>query len=710
MKLRPEEITSILKDRIEHYDVETDLAEVGTVLQVGDGIARAYGLENAVALEMLEFEHGVVGLAFNLEEDDVGTALFGEWQHVKEGEPVRRTGKVASVPVGEALLGRVVDPLGNPLDGGGPIETSETRLLEFKAPGVVARQPVKEPLLTGIKAIDAMTNVGRGQRELIIGDRQTGKTTIGLDTILNQMDTDVKCIYVAIGQKASTVAQVYELFRDRGAMEYTTIVSAAAQEAAPIKWMAPFAGCAMGEYFLYNGGHALVIYDDLSKHADAYRQLSLLLRRPPGREAFPGDVFYLHSRLLERACKLSDENGGGSLTALPIVETQAGDVAAYIPTNVISITDGQIYLESDLFFSGVRPAINVGISVSRVGSSAQTKAMKKVAGRLRLDLSQYRELEAFAQFGSDLDEATRNALARGERMVALLNQPQYQPVPTEEQVAVLYAGVNGFLDDIPVTDVPRFTEELVEHLRAEGTVLKEIRESGDLPDELAAKLDAEIKKVLQSFHVEEADSLVGYDGHCPGHQAAGQIGPEHSEDHARAGARRRGEAEARADAHRGHAAVRGPHARADGRNRSRELIGSRAAALAEARAGADGGDRSAHGRPRACGRVQLADPPPRHRFGALAPCRGQAGPLGGRRAAGSRLASLQAFRAGRRVHRVQRPAPLRRRAGDRAQGGRALHGGRGRPGCPRLQPLRIGPGPEGDRAGHPAPVRGPARD
>jgi F-type H+-transporting ATPase subunit alpha len=509
VKLRPDEITSILKERIEHYDVETDLAEVGTVLQVGDGIARIYGLENAVAQEMLELEHGVVGLAFNLEEDDVGAALFGEWQHVKEGEPVRRTGKVASVPVGDALLGRVVDPLGNPLDGGGPIETSESRPLEFKAPGVVARQPVKEPLLTGIKAIDAMTNVGRGQRELIIGDRQTGKTTIGLDTILNQKDTDVKCIYVAIGQKASTVAQVYELFRDRGAMEYTTIVSAAAQEAAPIKWMAPFAGCAMGEYFLYNGGHALVIYDDLSKHADAYRQLSLLLRRPPGREAFPGDVFYLHSRLLERACKLSDANGGGSLTALPIVETQAGDVAAYIPTNVISITDGQIYLESDLFFSGVRPAINVGISVSRVGSSAQTKAMKKVAGRLRLDLSQYRELEAFAQFGSDLDEATRNALARGERMVALLNQPQYQPVPTEEQVAVLYAGVNGFLDDIPVTDVPRFAQELIEHLRAESTVLKEIQESGDLPDELAAKLDAEIEKVQQSFHVEEADSLVG---------------------------------------------------------------------------------------------------------------------------------------------------------------------------------------------------------
>jgi F-type H+-transporting ATPase subunit alpha len=508
VKLRPEEITSILKDRIEHYDVETDLAEVGTVLQVGDGIARIYGLENAVALEMLELEHGVVGLAFNLEEDDVGAALFGEWEHVKEGEPARRTGRVASVPVGEALLGRVVDPLGNPLDGDGPLETSETRPLEFKAPGVVARQPVKEPLQTGIKAIDAMTNIGRGQRELIIGDRQTGKTAICIDTILNQKDTDVVCIYVAVGQKASTVAQVYELLRDRGAMEYTTIVSAAAQEAAPIKWMAPFAGCAMGEYFLYKGGHALVIYDDLSKHADSYRQLSLLLRRPPGREAFPGDVFYLHSRLLERACKLSDENGGGSLTALPIVETQAGDVAAYIPTNVISITDGQIYLESDLFFSGVRPAINVGISVSRVGSSAQTKAMKKVAGRLRLDLSQYRELEAFAQFGSELDEATQQALARGERMVAVLNQPQYEPWPMEDQVAVLYAGVNGYLDQIPVNQVPRFAEELREHLRAEGSILKEIGESGDLTDETAKKLDEEIQRLLKGFHVEEEASLV----------------------------------------------------------------------------------------------------------------------------------------------------------------------------------------------------------
>jgi F-type H+/Na+-transporting ATPase subunit alpha len=508
VKLRPEEIASILKERIEQYDVETDLAEVGTVLQVGDGIARIYGLENCVAQEMLELEHNVVGLAFNLEEDDVGAALFGEWQAVKEGEPARRTGTVASVPVGEALLGRVVDPLGNPLDGSGPIDTSETRPLEFKAPGVVARQPVKEPLQTGIKAIDSMTNVGRGQRELIIGDRQTGKTAILIDTILNQKDTDVVCIYVAIGQKASTVAQVYEKLRDEGAMEYTTIVSAAAQEAAPIKWMAPFAGCAMGEYFLYKGQHAVVMYDDLSKHADAYRQLSLLLRRPPGREAFPGDVFYLHSRLLERACKLSDENGGGSLTALPIIETQAGDVAAYIPTNVISITDGQIYLESDLFFSGVRPAVNVGISVSRVGSSAQTKAMKRVAGRLRLDLSQYRELEAFAQFGSELDQATQQALARGERMVAALNQPQYDPWPMEEQVLALYAGVNGYLDPVPVAQVPRFQDELREYMRSEGAILKEIRETGDLPDETAAKLDGELKKFQRNFNVEEEKALV----------------------------------------------------------------------------------------------------------------------------------------------------------------------------------------------------------
>ena len=509
MKLRPEEITSILKQRIQEYDVETDLAEVGTVLEVGDGIARVYGLENCLALELIEFEHGVTGIALNLEEDNVGAALLGEWQHVKEGEPVRRTGRVASVPVGEALVGRIVNPLGEPLDGGGPIETSERRPLEFKAPGVVERQPVKDPLQTGIKAIDAMTNVGRGQRELIIGDRSTGKTAILVDTILNQRGQDVICVYIAIGQKASTVAQVYERLKDAGAMDYTIIVMASAAEAAPIKWMAPFAGCAMGEYFLYKGGHALCMYDDLSKHADAYRQMSLLLRRPPGREAYPGDVFYLHSRLLERAVKLSDELGGGSLTALPVIETQAGDIAAYIPTNVISITDGQIFLEADLFFSGVRPAVNVGRSVSRVGATAQTKAMKKVAGRLRLELSQYRELEAFAQFGSELDAATQATLARGERMVATLNQPQYAPWPVEEQVVAIYAGINGHLDEIPVSEVPRFHDELREQMRTEETILEEIRETNDLSEELTERLEAELERFKGSFHVKDAEPVAG---------------------------------------------------------------------------------------------------------------------------------------------------------------------------------------------------------
>ncbi len=509
MKLRPEEITSILKDRIQQFDVETDLSEVGTVLQVGDGIARVHGLENCVALERLELEHGVTGIAFNLEEDNVGVALFGEWQHVKEGEPVRRTGEVMSVPVGPGLLGRVVDPLGNPLDGLGPIEAEERRPLEFKAPGVIQRQPVKEPMYTGLKAIDSMTAIGRGQRELIIGDRSTGKTAVAIDTILNQRGGDLMCVYVAVGQKGSTVAQVVERLRDAGAMEYTVVVSAPAQEAAPIKWMAPFAGCAMGEYFLYKGEHALCIYDDLSKHADAYRQLSLLLRRPPGREAFPGDVFYLHSRLLERACKLSDALGGGSLTALPIIETQAGDIAAYIPTNVISITDGQIFLESSLFFSGVRPAINVGTSVSRVGGNAQTKAMRKVAGRLRLDLAQYRELEAFSQFGSELDAATQSALGRGERMVATLNQPQYQPWAAEEQVVAIYAGINGWLDKIPVGQVPRFHDELREHLRTEGTVLQAIRESGDISEETEQKLTKELEHFQGGFDVREEKGLAG---------------------------------------------------------------------------------------------------------------------------------------------------------------------------------------------------------
>jgi F-type H+/Na+-transporting ATPase subunit alpha len=502
VKLRPEEITSILKQRIEQYDVQTDLSEVGTVLQVGDGIARVHGLDNCVALEMLDFDHGVTGFAFNLEEDNVGAALVGEWEQIAEGQPVRRTGNVASVPVGEALLGRVVDPLGNPLDGLGPIDTSERRPLEFKAPGVVDRQPVKEPVQTGIKAIDSMIPIGRGQRELIIGDRGTGKTALVVDTILNQRGGDLICIYVAIGQKSSTVAQVVERLRDEGALEYTIIVSAAAHEAAPIKWMAPYSGTAMGEHFLFQGKHAACFYDDLSKHADAYRQLSLLLRRPPGREAFPGDVFYLHSRLLERSCKLNDELGGGSLTGIPIVETQAGDVAAYIPTNVISITDGQIFLESDLFYSGIRPAINVGISVSRVGGSARTKAMNKVAGRLRLDLSQYRELEAFAQFGSELDEATRATLNRGEKLVATLNQPQYQPWPVEEQVVGIYAGVNGYLDDIPTTEVVRFQEEFREYLRSSGDVYEQIRKTGELSDELEETLKAELEKFKQGFNVE----------------------------------------------------------------------------------------------------------------------------------------------------------------------------------------------------------------
>jgi F-type H+/Na+-transporting ATPase subunit alpha len=499
VKIRPEEITSILKQRIEEYDVETDLAEVGTVLQVGDGLARVYGLENCLAMEMLELEHGVTGIAFNLEEDNVGSPLFGDWDKISEGDSVKRTGKVVSVPVGDELVGRIVNPLGQPLDGLGPIKTTETRPLEFKAPGVVKRQPVKEPLQTGIKAIDSMIPIGRGQRELIIGDRSTGKTAILVDTILNQKGQDVICVYVAIGQKASTVAQVYERLKDAGAMDYTIIVSASAVEAAPIKWMAPFAGAAMAEHFLYSGRHALCIYDDLSKHADAYRQMSLLLRRPPGREAFPGDVFYLHSRLLERACKLSDDLGGGSLTALPVIETQAGDVSAYIPTNVISITDGQIFLESGLFYSGVRPAINVGISVSRVGGNAQTKAMKKVAGRLRLDLAQYRELEAFSQFGSELDPQTQRTLARGERMVATLNQPQYQPWPMEEQVVAIFAAINGYLDGIDVADVPRFQNELREHLRSEDLLYGEIREKRDLPDDLADKLRAELDRFKDMF-------------------------------------------------------------------------------------------------------------------------------------------------------------------------------------------------------------------
>ena len=500
MKLRPEEITSILKDRIQQFDVETDLSEVGSVLQVGDGIARIHGLESCVALERLELEHGVTGIAFNLEEDNVGAALFGEWQHVKEGEPVRRTGEVMSVPVGPGLLGRVVDPLGNPLDGLGPIEAAERRPLEFKAPGVIQRQPVKEPMYTGLKAIDSMTAIGRGQRELIIGDRSTGKTAVAIDTILNQRGGDLICIYVAVGQKGSTVAQVVERLRDAGAMEYTIVISAPAQEAAPIKWMAPFAGCAMGEYFLYSGQHALCIYDDLSKHADAYRQLSLLLRRPPGREAFPGDVFYLHSRLLERAAKMKKELGGGSLTALPIIETQAGDLSAYIPTNVISITDGQIFLESDLFHQGVRPAINVGNSVSRVGGSAQVKAMRQVAGSLRLDLAQYRELAAFAQFGSDLDKATLNQLNRGRRLVEVLKQPQYQPLSVEKQVVIIYAATNGYLDAVDVEHVRAYETGLFQFLDTRrAQLLASLSEKKQIDDQIKTDLNQSLKEFGDSF-------------------------------------------------------------------------------------------------------------------------------------------------------------------------------------------------------------------
>ena len=586
MKLRPEEITSILKQRIEQYDVETDLSEVGTVLQVGDGIARVYGLENCVALERLEFEHGVTGIAFNLEEDNVGVALFGEWQHVKEGEPVRRTGEVMSVPVGDGLLGRVVDPLGNPLDGQGAIEGGERRPLEFKAPGVIQRQPVNEPLQTGLKAIDSMIPIGRGQRELIIGDRGTGKTAIGVDTIINQRGGDVICIYVAVGQKASTVAQVVERLRDVGAMDYTIIVSAPAQEAAPIKWMAPFAGAAMGEYFLFNGKHALVIYDDLTKHADAYRQLSLLLRRPPGREAFPGDVFYLHSRLLERACKLSDELGGGSLTALPVIETQAGDIAAYIPTNVISITDGQIFLESSLFYSGIRPAINVGTSVSRVGGNAQTKAMKKVAGRLRLDLAQYRELEAFAQFGSELDAATQQSLARGERMVATLNQPQYQPWPDggagrrdlRGHQRLPRRGARRAGAALP-GGAPRDAARGGRGLRDDPRERRPLRRD----DREARRRAEEVRRRLQRRGGEGPRRLSH--GDRPGLQATDPLGPQHAQDHAGDGARRGGEAAPRPGADRGDAAVRRHDARADrGRGARRRLRLRPAAAPAAARA------------------------------------------------------------------------------------------------------------------------------
>ena len=500
MALKPEEVSSVIAQEIGKYESRLEMESVGTVLQVGDGIARVWGLEDAMMSELVTFPGDIMGLILNLEEDNVGCAIFGSDRLIKEGDTVRRTGRVASVPVGDALVGRVVNPIGEPLDGAGPIVTDKFRPLEGRAPSVIERQPVKEPVQTGLKAIDSMIPIGRGQRELIIGDRQTGKTAIAIDTIINQKDTDVFCIYVAIGQKSSTVAQVVEILRKHGAMDYTTVVVASATDPAPLQFIAPYAGVTIGEEFLYNKRHVVCIYDDLSKHATAYRQLALLLRRPPGREAFPGDVFYLHSRLLERAAKLSDELGGGSLTALPIIETQAGDVTAYIPTNVISITDGQIYLEGDLFYSGVRPAINVGISVSRVGGNAQTKAMKKVAGSLRLDLAQYRELAAFAQFGSDLDDATLRQLTRGERMVELLKQGQYVPMAVEDQVLVIWAGSNGYLDKLPVAAVHKYEIELLAFMHKEyPDTVHAIKTHGQMTDQVNAKMKEACEKFAQTF-------------------------------------------------------------------------------------------------------------------------------------------------------------------------------------------------------------------
>jgi F-type H+/Na+-transporting ATPase subunit alpha len=500
MQIKPDEITSILKSRIEGLDAGgAELTEVGTVLSVADGIARIHGLENCMAFEMLELPHDVTGLALNLESDNVGAVLFGDWQRIVEGDTVKRTNQLLEIPVGDELLGRIVDPLGRPLDGKGEVSTSQTRPAEFKAPGVVQRQPVKEPMQTGLKAIDSMIPIGRGQRELIIGDRQTGKTAIAIDTIINNKDSDLICVYVAIGQRMATVVQLAETLTEAGAMERTIIVAAPADEAAPIKFMAPYAGCAMAEHFLYNGQHALCIYDDLTKHAYAYRQMSLLLRRPPGREAYPGDVFYLHSRLLERAVKLNDDLGGGSLTALPVIETQAGDVSAYIPTNVISITDGQIFLEAKLFFSGVRPAINVGISVSRVGGNAQVTPMRKVAGRLKLELSQYRDLEAFAQFGSDLDPDTQRTLARGERLVSTLNQRERSPLAVEDQVTHVFAATNGFVDRIRTERVPEFLAQLTERMHSEhDELLGRVRE-GDWSDETQEALRNAVAEFADDF-------------------------------------------------------------------------------------------------------------------------------------------------------------------------------------------------------------------
>ncbi len=504
MEIRAEEISQVIKEQIKGFDKKVELSETGVVLSVGDGIARVYGLTDVMVLELVEFPGGVLGLAMNLEEDSVGVALMGEDIHIKEGDIVKRTKRIAEIPVGTGVLGRVMDTTGEPLDGKGPVESSESRRIEMVAPGVIARKSVHEPMMTGLKAIDAMTPVGRGQRELIIGDRQIGKTAVAIDAILSQKNTDVYCIYVACGQKKSSVAQVAAVLEKYGAMEYTTIISACASEPASLQFLAPYAGCAIGEYFRDNGQHALIIYDDLSKQAAAYRQVSLLMRRPPGREAYPGDIFYNHSRLLERAAKLNDELGAGSLTALPIIETQAGDVSAYIPTNVISITDGQIYLEPDLFFAGVRPAINVGLSVSRVGGAAQAKAMKQVAGNLRLDLAQFRELESFAAFGSDVDEATRKQLTRGERLVEILKQPQYQPLPLEKQVVIIYAGTKGYLDKYEVDVLAKYEAGLYPFIEDKyPDILSGLAEKKELTDDL----DAQLQKALAAYDEEFKDTI-----------------------------------------------------------------------------------------------------------------------------------------------------------------------------------------------------------
>ena len=498
MSIRPDEISSILKEEIQNFDQTVETSEIGTVIEVGDGIARVHGLQNALVNELLEFPGGVKGMAQNLEEDNIGCILLGEFEHIKDGDPVKRTGRIIEVPVGEALIGRVVNAIGEPIDGKGPIETTKTRPVENVAPGVITREAVHEPLQTGLKAIDALVPIGRGQRELIIGDRQTGKTAIAIDTIINQNDQDVICIYVAIGQKASTVANVVSTLEEHGAMDYTIVVAATASEPSPMLYIAPYAGAAMGEEFMFNGKDVLIVYDDLSKQAVAYRELSLLLHRPPGREAYPGDVFYLHSRLLERAAKLEDKYGGGSMTALPIIETQASDVSAYIPTNVISITDGQIFLETDLFHSGIRPAINAGISVSRVGGSAQIKAMKKIAGNMRIDLAQYNELKAFSQFGSDLDEGTKATLARGERLTEILKQKQYSPMPVQEQVVSIYAVVKGYCDSIQTANVGRFEKEFLDFMRASNykeSVLDVIASTG----KMEADTEEALKKALVEF-------------------------------------------------------------------------------------------------------------------------------------------------------------------------------------------------------------------